>query len=81
MNKVQKPVILSNLHVIYNYVSKINFHCSVCCLLHACFLFGLLFVPEDKCGTFIRNVDGFLTGLHGITSLKRVVVIFLCVYL
>jgi hypothetical protein len=33
---------------------------SACCLLHAAFLYGLVFHPEDGGDVFLRNVGGHL---------------------
>jgi hypothetical protein len=32
-------------------------HCSACCLLHAAFLFGLLFNPEDGGDMLLQNAS------------------------
>jgi hypothetical protein len=42
--------------------------CTFCYLLHACFLLGLFFGPEDGGDIFFRNVNGLLMDYTALYS-------------
>jgi hypothetical protein len=49
---------------------KDNLLCSDYYLLHADFLLGLFFDPEDRDSMFLRNINWLSNGLHGVISQK-----------
>jgi hypothetical protein len=59
-------------HVSEEHITSI-FRAAACCLLHAGFLLGLLFNPEDEGDMFLRNVGSLSMDyrmLHQFSSVR-----------